>query len=475
MIRQISRRQMLKESGRAFLVGTISTSIASADTNSITASQTFEAISGEETGAAVGLKILREGGNAIDAAVGAALASCAATPARCGIGGYGGHMMVALAKDRKVCSIDFNSVAPAAARPDMYPLDARGQVQDRGNLYGWLATGVPGTLAGLQLALNRYGTRSFRELVQPAIRIADEGLVITTAFAQAIRGATPRFRTDPGSAKIYLRNGQPLEQGNLLRNPDLARLLSTLADRGNVDSFYRGDIGSALAEGIQKNGGLVKPGDLADYKAREVEPLRRKENGYEICTAPLTAGGLTMVQIFSALKVLPWKADDSATFLHARLEALRLAWKDRLELLGDPLKTPIPMARLLSAKYAREMAERVEKAVREKRALALQVEQTLEQGTNNFSCVDRHGNMVALTLTHGGSFGAQVTIEGLGLTLGHGMSRFNPRPGHPNAPGPAKRPLNNMCPTIVLRQGGQCLPWAAREVLKSLTQFLMSW
>ncbi len=203
----------------------------------------------------------------------------------------------------------------------------------------------------------------------------------------------------------------------------------------------------------------MKGKDLADYQAREVESLRWKVNDSEICTAPLTAGGLTVLEAFSVLKALYSKADGTPAFLHARLEALRLAWKDRLELLSDPLRTAVPIARLVSVEHARQMAGRVETAVREKRPLAIQTEKHLDQGTNNFSSVDRHGNMVALTLTNGGSFGAQVTVDGLGLTLGHGMSRFDPRLGHPNAPGPGK-------PVLALGgAGGVKIPNAIFEVL----------
>jgi gamma-glutamyltranspeptidase/glutathione hydrolase len=363
-------------------------------------------------------------------------------------------MTIALKGGKKVTSIDYNTMAPAAARPDMYPLDEQERVKDRKNFFGWLAVGVPGTLAGLQLALQRYGTRSFRELVQPAIEAAENGVVLNELLQRAIRSALPRFRNDPGSSKLYLKNGEPLPVGERLRNPDLANVLRTLAEHNSVDSFYRGEIAQRLAGEFKKNGGLVTAKDLANYHAREVEPLNLKWNEFSIFTVPLTAGGLTMLQPLSVLKEINWGSiKDPLTSAHARLEAIRLAWKDRLTLFGDPEKVKVPVQHLLSASYVRELASKVEVAVKAKRPVEIQIRKHTDEGTNNISCVDAEGNMVAMTLTQGGGFGAQVTADGLGLTLGHGMSRFEPRPDQLNAPAPGKRPLNNMCPSIVLRDG----------------------
>jgi len=454
MSKKFSRREMLRRTSQAAALGALSFSFNLSAAQMLQSKSPKGAIIGEEIGAKVGEKIFAEGGNAIDAAVAAALMSCVATPSRCGIGGYGGHMTIALKGGKKVTSIDFNTMAPAAARRDMYQLDDKDQVQGRKNFFGWLAVGVPGTLAGLQLALERYGTRSFRELVQPAIEAAENGVVITELLQRAIRSAIPRFRNDTGSSKLYLKNGEPLPVGERLRNPDLAKLLRTLAERNSVDSFYRGDIAQRLADDFKKNGGLVTAKDLANYHAHEVKPLRLNWNEFSIFTAPLTAGGLTVLQALSVLKEMNWGATkDPLTSAHARLEAIRLAWKDRLTLFGDPEKVKVPVEQLLSTNYIRELAAKVQGAVKAKRPLEIQIRKHTDEGTNNISGVDAEGNMVAVTLTQGGTFGAQVTADGLGLTLGHGMSRFDPHPEHPNAPAPGKRPLHNMCPSVVLREG----------------------
>src|SRR5438067_1641411 len=240
MSQKISRRKMLGRTARAVLVGGLGGPFVVRAANKSADRWPHGAVVGENTGMRVGEKVLADGGNAIDAAVAAALAACIAAPARSGIGGYGGHMMIALAGGKKITAIDFNTAAPAAARPDMFPLDEKGAVKGRVNFFGWLAAGVPGTLAGLQLALDRYGTRTFRQMVQPAIEVAQKGFVIRKVFANTLRGCATRFAKDPGSAKLYLRNGQPLKEGEVLRNPDLAKLLSRLADRNSVESFYRG-------------------------------------------------------------------------------------------------------------------------------------------------------------------------------------------------------------------------------------------
>ncbi len=327
---------MLARTGRAVVAGAVGLpfmSLGRSGANSNVSAETG-AVIGDVVGAQVGRKVLADGGNAIDAAVAAALTSCIAGSNRCGIGGYGGHMTVAMAGHRPV-SIDYNSMAPAAASPDMYPLDEKGNVKGQINFTGWQAAGVPGILAGMQLALDSYGTRSFRETIQPAIKLAGEGAVIDRGCAESIRVSAAVLAKDPGSAKLYLRDGEPRKLGELLPNPELAEMLETLAQRNSVDSFYRGDIAQRIAESFQKNGGLVTVKDLAAYHARKVKPLELEWKGARIFTAPLTAGGLTVLETLAVLNALDWTGrDDSPEKTHARLEALRLAWKDRLELAG---------------------------------------------------------------------------------------------------------------------------------------------
>jgi gamma-glutamyltranspeptidase/glutathione hydrolase len=477
--KKISRRRMIRWSASAATMGTIAPSLflrAAEKSNGVTRGS----ISGEPTAEKVGAQVLADGGNAVDAIVAAALTATVASPHNTGIGGYGGHMTIALASGKKVISIDFNSAAPSAARADMFALDEKGNVRDRANEFGWLASGVPGILAGMQLALDRYGTRSFRESATPAMELARDGFKLGTGVAAGIQRCVPQFRTDEGSRKLFFKNDASLVAGETFRNPDLAAMLATLAQRNSVDSFYRGDIAQRIADAFQKNGGLVTAKDLASYRAREVQPVAVKWGAFDIRTAPLTAGGLTVLQALTILRELGWeKCNDEFAGTHARVEALRFAWHDRLQFLGDSEHAKVPVAKLLSTDYAREAARQIQRAVKEGKMLPLVAEPRQQPGTINLSAVDAKGNMAACTLTHGDSFGARVTVDGLGLTLGHGMSRFEARAGHPNSVGPGKRPLHNMCPTVVLRddkpvlaiggRGGRQIPNA---VFVALTQFV---
>ncbi|HMC88682.1 MAG TPA: gamma-glutamyltransferase [Gemmataceae bacterium] len=457
---RLDRRDLLKLGGSTLLGVWLGGTGLRAQDKPVTKSR--GSITGQTQAAQVGARVLAEGGNAVDAAVAAALVAGVVAINQCGIGGYGGHLIIALPGGKKVTAIDFNSAAPAAARPDMFPLDASGKVPRGVNVHGWLAVGVPGTLAGLQLTLDRYGSQPLSKVLQPAIRYAREGFPVSPALANAIRNARGRFAKDRGSAKLFLKDGEPIPARSMFCNPDLADLLQSFAERNSVEAFYRGEIARRIAGAFKQNGGLVTEADLNAYQAREVEPLKLVWRNHTICTAPLTAGGLTVLEALTVLKAMGWEnrpADDVRT-THALIEALRLAWRDRLTSLGDPEQAhkPVPIKRFLDERYARALAQQVEAAVKAGRILQTKADGRDAGGTVHLSVADSRGMLVALTLTHGESFGAQVTVDGLGLILGHGMSRFDPRPDHPNAPGPRKRPLHNMCPTVVLKDG---LPSAA--------------
>jgi gamma-glutamyltranspeptidase/glutathione hydrolase len=409
---------------------------------------------GQLEGARAGEEVLAAGGNAVDAAVAAALVAGVVAIHQCGPGGYGGHMVIAPAGG-KITAIDFNSTAPAAARPDMFPLDAQGQVPGKVNEIGWLAAGVPGTLAGLQLALDRFGSQPLRKVIQPALRYTRDGFPITAASSGRIRQLRKPLSTQPALAAMLMPGGEPLKEGSTFRNPDLARMLETLAEKNSVEPFYRGPIAERIAAAFRKNGGLVTLEDLANYRAREVEPLTLSWKGSTIHTAPLTAGGLSALEALAILRELHWDEMPPAAprTLHAQVDALRLAWHDRLRLLGDPDKARVDWQPLLAQDYVRRRAGRLAQAVEDRKPVTAATDGRKAGGTIHLSAADSQGTMVALTLTHGNSFGSMALVEGLGLILGQGMSRFDPHPDHPNAPGPGKRPLHNMCPTIVTRDG----------------------
>jgi gamma-glutamyltranspeptidase/glutathione hydrolase len=417
---------------------------------------------GQSEAVGAGNAMLAAGGNAVDAIVTAALVAGVVALPSTGIGGYGGHLILAK-PDGKVFALDFNGTAPAAAKPDMFGADEKGVVKDRVNAHGWLASGVPGVLAGLQLALDKFGTKGFADAGKPAIKFARDGFVVKKQLAATLKTQGPRLAKDAGSAKLYLKNNEPLAEGETFRNPDLAAMLQKLADKGRVDAFYKGDIAEAIAAAFKKNGGLVTAADLASFKPQEVTPLALEWQGVTIHTPPPTAGGLTVLQALSTLKALGWEkwdTKDPAT-VQARVEALRIAWADRLKLLGDPKKVEVPVERLLAEKYAKESADRVRAALKAGKPVAARGDGFTAGGTIHLNAVDASGLSVALTFTHGEAFGAQVTVDGLGLTLGHGMSRFDPRPDRANSVGPGKKPLHNMCPTVVTKGGKPLLALGA--------------
>ncbi len=437
---------MLALTGQALVAGAVGAGSISRAANQFSPEQDDKEVNvaktnfvcGEIAGAKIGEEILARGGNAVDAVIAAALAAGISSPSKCGAGAYGGHMVIALAGGKKIVSIDFNPPAPALARSDIYPLDEKGKVIGGVNFHGWLAAGVPGVLAGMQLAIDRYGTKSFRELVAPAIELAERGIVLPVA---SVALASKLFKIQ-------------IKPGDKFRNPKMAKLLKTLAKENSVESFYRGDIAKKIGAAFKKNHGLVRFEDLAAYHAAEVEPLKFSWGDFTMHTAPLTAGGLTMLEMFSILRTLGWQAmPDSPQKTHARLEAQRLAWKDRLDLLGDPEKVSALVEELLSENHSQEAAKKILMAVHGKKALSLQVVNHVDEGTVNISAADSAGNMVAMTLSHGHGFGAQVIVEEFGMPMGHGLSRFVPKPGHPNSIAPGKKPLHNMCPTIVTRGG----------------------
>lgn len=480
MSETINRRQVLKLAGGSVLGCGLGCRRSSAPEESGVTNADAGRVIGVPMADEVGEQVLASGGNAVDAIVAAALTAAVVAPQSCGIAGYGGHMTIATADGATVTSIDFNSTAPASFHDRIFPLATDGSVRGRVNLHGWLAAGVPGTLAGMQLALESYGTRSFAGSIAPAIRFARDGFEVSEGLANSIRGAAGQLQSDPASQRLFFRDGRPLAAGDRYRNPELAEMLEVLAEADSVEPFYRGRIATRIAAAFAGNGGAVTEADLAAHHARQVQPVELEWRGYSIRTAPLTAGGTTPIEALGILKALEWNAwEDNRRKTHALLEALRIGWHDRLTYFGDPEQAGVPLQRLLSGAYAGESAERVRKAVEAGAPLPVETDYRSQDGTIHLSAVDGAGNMVALTMTHGAGFGARVTVGGLGLILGHGMSRFDPRPGRANSPGPGKRPLHNMCPTIVLRdgrpvmavggRGGRKIPNAVFQVLLRYT------
>ncbi|MBL9117025.1 MAG: gamma-glutamyltransferase [Verrucomicrobiaceae bacterium] len=431
---------------------------------------------GEPVVEEIGAKILAEGGNAVDALIATALAGAITQPHQTGIGGYATHGMFAMDQGKRIAALDANTMAPAAFTNDVFKPDAQGRVPEAKNYHGWLSTGVPGVIAGLKLALDELGTMSFADVLAPAIKLTRHGFQINAALAKRIASSEASFAKDVGMRRLFFPRGIAPTAGSVFKNPELAEVLETLAKANSIEPFYRGDIAQRIAEGFAKNGGLVTKDDLAAYRARLVQPLRLDWGDHTIHTPPLACGGVTVLQMLAILKALKWdKIADGRERLVLRVEAMRWAWRDRLTLLGDAEFSAVTQERLLSDDYAAECADKIRAAVKAGRILEPDFRTSTQGGTLNFSACDKSGNSAALTLTHGDGFGAHVTVDGLGLTLGHGMSRFDPRPDHPNAPGPRKRPLHNMVPLLITKgtqpvvaiggRGGRRIPNAMLEFL----------
>ena len=414
----------------------------------------------------VGVEILRAGGNAIDAAVATAFALAVVYPEAGNIGG-GGFMVTRLA-DGTTAALDFRETAPLAATRDMY-LDERGEPTDR-SITGHLASGVPGSVAGLWEAHRRFGSKPWAELLAPAIRLAREGFIVDEHFSAAIRADSARLSRFPASAALLLPGGRPPRPGSRWRNPDLAATLERIAERGPA-GFYEGETADLIVAEMQRGGGIITHEDLRRYRARWREPIQFTYRGRRVISMPPpSSGGITLALIANILEGydlgrMGWS---SPAALHLTAEAMRRAFADRNHYLGDPDFVEIPLARLLSPRYAADWRGTISRE-RATPSSAIAAGGVFEEGshTTHFSIVDPAGNAVALTTTINELFGSAVMVAGAGFLLNDEMDDFTSKPGSPNLYGlvqgeanaiaPGKRMLSAMTPTIVLDERGR--PW----------------
>lgn len=408
-----------------------------------------------ELASAAGIEILKRGGNAVDAAVAVGFALAVVHPEAGNLGG-GGYMLVRMADGRSAV-IDYRETAPASARPDMFAQPAEARV-------GYKASAVPGTVAGLALAHSRFGSRPWRELLEPARRLAERGFPASYRMELILALQVPVMKQFPESAKIFLHGSdRPLEQGELVRQRDLAATIRRLQRRGWRE-FYEGETARRIAADMAAHQGTITYEDLKNYRAVEREPLRGSYRGYHVLAAPpSTAGGVTLLEILNILECFPapMGAEGSAQARHFQIEAMKRAYRDRSLHLADPAFHQAPLERLLSKQYAAELAAGIQ-ADRATPAGALPappVESDESAATTHFSIVDAAGNLVANTYTLNGFYGSQVIPKGTGVLLNDIMSAFSTRRDHPNAIAPGKRPLSSMSPVIVLNRDGS--PWFA--------------
>jgi gamma-glutamyltranspeptidase / glutathione hydrolase len=420
-------------------------------------------VSSQHDASDVGAAILRQGGNAVDAAVAVGYALAVTHPS-CGNLGGGGFMVIHLADGRNTF-INFREKAPLAAHADMF-LDAQGSVVKTKSTNGYLAVGVPGTVMGLETARAKYGTLPRATLIAPAIRLASDGFVLTRGDVDILLEGTQDFRADANVAAIFLKNGAPFAPGDRLVQKDLAATLQAIS-AGGTDAFYHGAIAAAVSAASQAHGGLLTREDFAAYTATESAPLSCSYRGYSIVSAPPpSSGGVTLCEMLQVLDGYNLKdmGFHSSASLHLMTEAMRHAYRDRNSYLGDPAFIENPIARLLSADNTGAIRAQI-KPDRATPSAALKgaAGATEHATTTHYSIVDGRGNAVSVTYTINDYFGAKVIAENTGFFLNDEMDDFTSKPGVPNTFGlvqgkanaiaPGKRPLSSMTPTLVLRGG----------------------
>jgi len=420
-------------------------------------------VSEQRLASAVGVNILRQGGNAVDAAVAVGYALAVVHPC-CGNLGGGGFMTLRLA-DGRTTFIDFREKAPMAATPDMYR-DAQGNVIKNASLDGYRAAAVPGSVLGLDTAWRRYGRLSRATVMAPAIRLAREGFVLTRADTDILDTSLARLRQDSEAARIFLRrDGSPLQSGDRLVQADLARTLAAISRHGPA-AFYRGRIAKAVEGAAMRQGGILSAADFAAYAVAERAPLRCTYRGFVIHSAPPpSSGGTTLCESLNVLEGFDLKSmgGGSAQALAVMTEAMRQAFLDRNTFLGDPDFVDVPLALLLSRDYAEGIRSTISGRARSSADVLPARLPKESTETTHYSIVDADGNAAAVTTTINGRFGAAVIAPGTGFFLNNEMDDFTVAPGSANLYGlvqgsanaiaPGKRPLSSMAPTLVTRDG----------------------
>ncbi len=420
-------------------------------------------VSAQRVASEVGATILRDGGNAIDAAVAVGYALAVTHPC-CGNLGGGGFMTIHLADGRNTF-INFREKAPQAASATMY-LDARGNPVAEKSLNGYLAVGVPGTVLGLETARERYGTLPRATLLAPAIRLAAQGFTLTRGDVDVLDGSLDAFRREPNVAAVFLNHGAPYKPGDRLVQPELAATLRVISD-GGAQTFYHGAIAEAVAAASKAHGGLLTAADFAAYTVTESPPVTCRYHGYALISAPPpSSGGVILCEMLRVLEGYPLRAlgFHSSRSVHYMTEAMRYGYRDRNHYLGDPAFIDNPIERLTSDANAAAIRSRIA-ANRATPSSALDGDKgTAENATTtHYSIADRMGNAVSVTYTINDDFGAKVIAGSTGFFLNDEMDDFTAKPGvanlfglvqgTANAIAPGKRPLSSMTPTIVLKGG----------------------
>jgi gamma-glutamyltranspeptidase/glutathione hydrolase len=420
--------------------------------------------SSNEVASKVGVAILKQGGNAVDAAVAVGLALAVTFPQAGNLGG-GGFMVIHLSDGRST-TIDYREVAPAKAHRNMY-LDGQGNPIPGASTVGYLSSGVPGTVAGLALALQKYGTMKWADVIEPARRLATDGFVVSPWLSDNLRNNGKLLERFTESKRIFLKEGKYYNEGEILKQPEMAKTLDRMKKEGPRE-FYEGRTAQLIADDMKANGGLITLQDLKNYKPVERLPLKGAYRGYEILTMPPpSSGGVALLEMLNILENYDIAAmgDQSSEKYHVLIETMRRAFADRAEFMGDPDFVKVPVAGLTSKAYAAEIKKSIDisKATPSEKVGHGTPPVNESKETTHYTIVDANGNAVSNTYTLNGWFGSGATVSGAGFLLNNEMDDFAAKPGSPNAYGliqgendaiaAGKRPLSSMTPTMVLKDG----------------------
>lgn len=453
--------------GACILVGCVWSlvvgSVANAASVTPVAAEKGMVVSAQHLATEVGVDILKHGGSAIDAAVAVGYALAVVYPAAGNLGG-GGFMTIWFADGRKTF-LDFREKAPRAATRDMY-LDKDGNVIKGLSTTGWLAVGVPGTVSGLEYARKKYGTMTLKSLIEPAIKLAEDGFTLEQGDVDKLASETENLRRFPATTEIFLNKGQPFVAGQRLVQPDLAGTLRLIGKHG-ADGFYRGKTGAAIVRASRAGGGIIDQEDLDRYTTRELAPIECDYRSYHVISAPPpSSGGVAICEMLNILEEYPLRelGWGSAQALHYEIEAMRHAYADRSSLLGDPDFVGNPSQKLIDKGYAARIRDTIKP---DRAGISGDIRQGVapHEGSNttHFSIIDDAGNAVSMTYTLNDEFGAKVVASGTGVLMNDEMDDFTPNPGAANSYGsvqgdanaivPGKAPRSSMAPTIMTRDG----------------------
>ncbi len=485
---------MVRNIPRAGLIGLlVAPALAAQQPADVTASKQGMVVSTSAPASDVGASILKKGGNAIDAAVATAFALAVTHPSAGNIGG-GGFMVVRTAKGQAV-TIDYRERAPLKSTRTMY-LDSTGKIARQLTATGYLAPGVPGTVRGLALAHKRFGKLPWKDVVMPAVGLAENGFVLSPALAQSLnREVAGRMAQYPASVAAYGKpGGGEWAAGDTIKLRDLGRTLRAIATKG-PNAFYTGWIADSIAAAMAAHGGLISKRDLAEYQAKVRAPIRGTYHGYELITMPPpSSGGVAMVEMLNILEQfdLAKTGAMSPQTLHYQIEAMRRAYLDRARYLGDPdFVKNMPLERLTSKAYAKTLAKtidptRASSSVELGKDIVTAVASNEHDETTHFSVVDAAGNAVSNTFTLEGGFGSHVVVSGTGMILNNEMGDFNKKPGETNLTGdigtpanliaPGKRMLSSMSPTIVTKNGKLFMVTGSpggRTIINTVTEIIL--